>query len=85
VATLDDERLDAARLGDLVLRIRRGDYGTITSEAPPQTAKDSWAGVAPPRWWQRRLAPLRGARVLKAVQQTRLVYKGPPAFKPLAC
>jgi CubicO group peptidase (beta-lactamase class C family) len=31
VATLDAERLDAARLGDLVLGIRRRDYGTITS------------------------------------------------------
>ena len=30
-ATLDAERLDPARLGDLVLRIRRGDYGRITS------------------------------------------------------
>jgi len=30
-ASLDAERLDAARLGDLALRIRRGDYGRITS------------------------------------------------------
>jgi CubicO group peptidase (beta-lactamase class C family) len=30
-ATLDAERLDAARLGDLALRIRRGEFGRITS------------------------------------------------------
>ena len=30
-STLDAEHLDPARLGDLVLRIRRGDYGRITS------------------------------------------------------
>src|SRR6185295_20164050 len=30
-ATLDAERLDPSRLGDLAMRIRRGDYGRITS------------------------------------------------------